>query len=133
MSTVLPMLGLDPDTEKKNLESERGTVFDPNAPKTGPLPNSGGIGEPNPGAAPKQTPGTPATPVSKPGDNKDDEDKKPANPPTPSNGPVAPNPSVKETSLQVDDFFSKSGDSQEKQKTRKITKILSQQHKDGER
>lgn len=142
MSTVLPMLGLDPDIEKKNLENERGTVFDPNAPKTGPLPNSGGVGEPNPGTLPRSMPGAPASPTSKSDNDKSDsEDKKPANPPTPSNGPVAPNPSggdvpkppIKETSLQVDDFFSKSGDSQEKQKTRKITKVLSKQHKDGER
>lgn len=41
LSTILPMLGLDPDTEKRNLERERGTVFDPNAPKTGPLPKEG--------------------------------------------------------------------------------------------
>lgn len=34
MSTILPMLNLDPETEFKNLERERGTVFDPNAPKT---------------------------------------------------------------------------------------------------
>ena len=40
MSTVLPLLNLDPETEKKNLEKERGTVFDLNAPKVGPLPNT---------------------------------------------------------------------------------------------
>lgn len=39
MKTVLPMLKLDPETEKRNLEEERGTVFDKNAPDTGPLPN----------------------------------------------------------------------------------------------
>lgn len=52
MSTILPIIGLDPETERKNLEKERGTVFDPNAPKTGPLPNTGGSGAPggaNPG------------------------------------------------------------------------------------
>ena len=43
MNTILPIIGLDPETEKSNLERERGTVFDPNAPKTGPLPgNMGG-------------------------------------------------------------------------------------------
>lgn len=42
MTTILPMIGLDPEVEKKNLEKERGTVFDPNAPKTGPLPSEGG-------------------------------------------------------------------------------------------
>ena len=40
-STIYPMLGLDPEVEKKNLERERGTVFDENAPKEGPLPNEG--------------------------------------------------------------------------------------------
>lgn len=34
MGTILPMLKLDPETEMKNLEKERGTVFDSNAPKT---------------------------------------------------------------------------------------------------
>ncbi len=41
MTTVLPLLSLDPETEKRNLERERGSVFDPDAPKTGPLPNEG--------------------------------------------------------------------------------------------
>ena len=41
MTTILPLLSLDPETEKRNLERERGTVFDPNAPKTGPLPKDG--------------------------------------------------------------------------------------------
>ena len=41
MTTVLPLLGLDAETEKRNLERERGSVFDENAPKTGPLPNEG--------------------------------------------------------------------------------------------
>ena len=36
MHTVLPILNLDPETEKKNLEIERGSVFDPNAPKSPP-------------------------------------------------------------------------------------------------
>lgn len=40
-TTVLPLLSLDPETEKRNLERERGTVFDPEAPKTGPLPADG--------------------------------------------------------------------------------------------
>ena len=40
-TTVYPMLGLDPEVEKRNLERERGTIFDPNAPKEGPLPNEG--------------------------------------------------------------------------------------------
>ena len=41
MTTVLPMLSLDPETEKRNLEKERGTVFDENVPKSGPIPNEG--------------------------------------------------------------------------------------------
>lgn len=36
--TVLNIIGLNPEVEKQNLENERGTVFDPDAPKTGPLP-----------------------------------------------------------------------------------------------
>ena len=38
--TVQTIIGLDPETERKNLTKERGTVFDPNAPKTGPELNS---------------------------------------------------------------------------------------------
>jgi hypothetical protein len=134
MSTVLPMLGLDPDTEKKNLEKERGTVFDPNAPKTGPLPNAGGVGDPNPGVMPGKPnmpgsggggglPGKPGTPL-------------PSQPPSPSNGPVINNPTTKQTGLNTDDFFTKSGDSQEKENTRRVTKIIHSssptQNKDGE-
>jgi hypothetical protein len=75
MTTVLPMLNLDPETEKRNLEKERGTVFDPNAPKTGPLPSEGGElgttpGGPAPGGdrmrlappSPEEGEGGPATP-----------------------------------------------------------------------
>ena len=115
MSTVLPMLGLDPETEKKNLEKERGTVFDPNAPKTGPLPNSGSVGEPNNGVpSRKQTPSKPDT-----------DEKAPTPPPSPNNGPVVDSPgNVKETSLDVDDFFTLSGDSQNTEKNRKITKVV---------
>lgn len=40
-TTLYPIIGLDPEVEKKNLERERGTIFDPNAPKEGPLPNEG--------------------------------------------------------------------------------------------
>ena len=36
--TVLNIIGLNPEVERKNLQDERGTVFDPDAPKTGPLP-----------------------------------------------------------------------------------------------
>lgn len=38
--TMHQIVGLDPETEKNNIEAERGTVFDQNAPKTGPLPNT---------------------------------------------------------------------------------------------
>ena len=76
MSTILPIIGLDPETEKKNLEKERGTVFDPNAPKTGPLPGNG-----NSPAQNGDRPGNPGVPT-RPG----------AQPPNPMTGPtpVAP-------------------------------------------
>lgn len=61
MTTILPMIGLDPEVEKKNLEKERGTVFDPNAPKTGPLPSEGGPLGTAPGGGP--TGGTPKPPM----------------------------------------------------------------------
>jgi hypothetical protein len=86
MQTVLPMLNLDPETEKKQLEEERGTVFDPDAPKTGPLPNQGsGSGNPKPG------------------------DKKPSTPDKSDSGGDSGGDSdtTKETSIQ--DFFSKTG------------------------
>lgn len=35
--TIQRIIGLDPETERKNLLAERGTVFDPEKPKTGPL------------------------------------------------------------------------------------------------
>lgn len=76
MSTILPIIGLDPETEKKNLEKERGTVFDPNAPKTGPLPGN----EKSPSLN-GDKPGNPGVPT-RPG----------AQPPNPITGPtpVAP-------------------------------------------
>lgn len=131
MHTVLPMLGLDATTEKNNLEVERGTVFDPNAPKTGPLPNSGsggdvpggGGGSPLPGKSPLPNPGGPSSgpggAPSSPG----------GGPPIKNEAPDTPLPSSppapkKETSLDVDDFFSKSGDSQKAQKNRKITRVI---------
>ena len=67
MTTVLPMLNLDPETEKRNLERERGSVFDTNAPKTGPLPNQGGnLGTvPSPSVGRTQSPeGMPSTPTT---------------------------------------------------------------------
>lgn len=138
MSTVLPMLGLDPQTEKNNLEKERGTVFDPNAPKTGPLPGSGGgLGEPNPGVTapkpgaptppPNKLPGTAPSAPPKPGEGNNEA-------PTPSESPK-PSPGGNEKTTSLDDFFIKSGDSTEKdQNSRKILKIHSsaQQNKPGE-
>lgn len=141
MSTVLPMLGLDPETEKKNLERERGTVFDPNAPKTGPLPNAGSVGEPNPGVVTNK-PNVPGMPQNAPG--KPEVPTSPVQPPKPTSGPVVDSPelpppppnSVKQTSVNVDDFFTKSGDSQKQDKPRKITKVIhsssQKQNKDGE-
>jgi hypothetical protein len=135
------MLGLDPDTEKTNLEKERGTVFDPNAPKTGPLPNNGasGVGEPNPGG-----PTRPGIPTSVP--NKSTTPA-PAQPPrpnipsnTPPNVPSTPPPSNnKQTSVDSNNFFTKGGDLQKTQLSnsrKKITKIIahsSKQTKDGEK
>jgi hypothetical protein len=129
MSTVLPMLGLDPEIEKKNLETERGTVFDPNAPKTGPLPNTGelpsggngggakppmpGGGPGKPGTTPPAGGGSPATPAT----------PTPAQPPKPPTD-NSPAPSTKETSLNVDDFFTKSGDSVEQVNPRKVTRVI---------
>ena len=133
MSTVLPMLGLDPDTEKKNLEVERGTVFDPNAPKTGPLPNAGNQpnsvptkGEPT---APKPKENNPAPSVPKETPSSPNAVQTPTAPPSP-----AEPKNVTQTSLD-NDFFIKSGDSQKQEHPRKITQIIhskSQQNKDGE-
>jgi hypothetical protein len=85
MHTILPMLKLDPETEMKNLEKERGTVFDSNAPKVpGGGPAAGGpsapVGGPPhppgppgvhpPASGPPGAPGhgpTPPTPPGKPG------------------------------------------------------------------
>lgn len=65
MSTILPMLKLDPETERQNLEKERGSVFDSNAPK---VPG----GAPAPGGAPRppgsETPGNPGDGPAKPGE-----------------------------------------------------------------
>ena len=146
MSTVLPMLGLDPVTEKQNLEKERGTVFDPNAPKTGPLPNSGVVGDPNPGVIPNKPniPGsgggsspnmpTPNLPSQPPKSNNGPINNGPNNGPTQNPGvPNQPSPQVKQTSVDMNDFFSKSGDSQKLENPRKIMKIInSQPPKDGE-
>lgn len=52
MHTILPMIQLDPETEMKNLEKERGTVFDSNAPKVPPGGGQGGA----PSSPPKSAP-----------------------------------------------------------------------------
>lgn len=64
MHTVLPILNLDPETERKNLEMERGSVFDPNAPKI-PIPPAGAPGGGTPGPAPSAPP---VSPGGKPSD-----------------------------------------------------------------
>lgn len=150
MTTILPMIGLDPETEKSNLEKERGTVFDPNAPKTGPLPGSGGgLGEPNPGVAPSK-PGSPLpSPNKAPGNA-------PSNPPKPSGGPMnspaspssggpkpdnptpPPSGTPKTTSVHLNDFFIKGEDSKKSEmNSRKITKVIRsdslQQNKIGDK
>lgn len=109
MSTVLPMLNIDPEIEKSNLEKERGTVFDPNAPATGPLPTQGG---------PLGT--TPNSSPSKKQDEKEDaEDKtekespKPEKPKAPPGGKANPEDfgfPAKETSLDIENFFVKQGE-----------------------
>jgi hypothetical protein len=97
MTTILPMIGLDPEVEKKNLEKERGTVFDPNAPKTGPLPSEGGPLGTAPGGGP--TGGTPKPPMpgdedGEGGEGGEGKSKVPTPPPggKPGNAPEAPTP-----------------------------------------
>ena len=50
--TCLDIIGLNPDIERKNLENERGTVFDKDAPKNGPLVGMPGYVEKGPDDAP---------------------------------------------------------------------------------
>lgn len=125
MSTILPLLNLDPEIEKKNLEKERGTVFDPNAPKTGPLPSEGGSLGTSPSNGAPHLPGnskeegdssSPKPPSPPPGGKADPKDFGfPDNAPSGpnSNGPSknAPStPNKKETSLNTRDFFVKDGE-----------------------
>lgn len=130
MNTVLPMLGLDPETEKTNLEKERGTVFDPNAPKTGPLPGNSGSGDAN-GNMPKSNPTKDVkkdTPASPPKPNSEKPPISPKNPPAPAASPTPPVPpsTEKTTNLKTNDFFEKSGDSIiDNLNSRKIMKIIS--------
>lgn len=82
MSTILPMLKLDPETERKNLEKERGSVFDSNAPKVpGGAPPGGPGGPPGaprppehngpPGPGGEHPPGgAPSSPSHAPGGDK---------------------------------------------------------------
>ena len=91
MHTILPMLNLDPETEKKNLETERGTVFDPNAPKTGAI-NPMGAGTPGgaPAGGPPSTPGMPPRPNTpgNPGTPPGAPTGTPSGPTTPGNAPA---------------------------------------------
>lgn len=110
MSTVLPMLNLDPETERKNLERERGTVFDPNAPKTGPLPNQGNSlvdGKPSGKASPAET--MPDAPPSREDVEKQKEDKE-APVPTPPNKRDKKEEPEKKTETNLKSFFVKSGE-----------------------
>ena len=90
MSTVLPMLSLDPETERRNLEKERGTVFDPNAPKTGPLPSEGGALGTTPGGSPA-TPGMSTSPPSRDEDDEEETTTRPNIPTPPPGGKGGPN------------------------------------------
>jgi hypothetical protein len=97
--TILSTIGLDPETEKKNLESERGSVFDPNAPKTGPLPSEG------PGNIPAPDSSSDSTPSDKPVDvNKEAPSKK-------------EDFSFPEKKSSVNDFFEKRAEGIEKRDT----------------
>lgn len=101
MSTVLPMINLDPDTEKKNLEIERGTVFDPNRPATGPLQNEG------------KPLGTANDTKSMPVQNNEEQKEEVSPPSPPPGGKKSPGENAnpedfgfpKKTSLDSDDFF----------------------------
>lgn len=92
MTTILPMLNLDPETERKNLEKERGTVFDSNAPKVGPGSGGPGGGSPDgatPGGPPPNPTGTPGAPEKPTGSTPVDGKGTPPMPnkPTPGGGP----------------------------------------------
>ena len=110
MTTVLPLLSLDPETEKRNLERERGSVFDENAPKTGPLPNEGKpiVNEYETGDTIRE---------NKPSREENEEENSFNRPSSPSNTPsIGNNPEdfglethdVK-TSLDLDKFFNRRG------------------------
>lgn len=117
VSTMLPILGLDPDTEKANLERERGTVFDPNAPKTGPLPGNSG----NPASSAPQN-GSPGGSTSPSIGNR------PGNQPSSLSGgqmPTSP-PSAGESSSQAsirDNRFFVTNELKDQQKPHKLMKI----------
>jgi hypothetical protein len=128
MTTVLPLIHLDPETEKRNLEKERGTVFDPNAPKTGPLPSEGDKLDTTPGGPGSSKP-TPPAPSG--GGGKENAPTPPPGgkgAPLPAGAPAKPAPSApgvpqqkgrpspkdfgfpKQTSLN--DFFTKNGEAE---------------------
>lgn len=106
MSTVLPILGLDPETEKKNLEEERGTVFDINAPKTGPLPSEGVSLDINPGTHP-----------SAPSASDGEKPKKQAPPTPPPGGKSSPEDFGFPKKQSLNDFFQKNGEQEKKVST----------------
>jgi len=102
MHTILPMLNLDPETEMKNLEKERGTVFDANAPKI-QTPSSPGNAGPSGGPGGVTPPsGGPNKPSSPPEGNSSG---KPSNAPNPNAygfpGPQGP-PNTKAPSPNAD-------------------------------
>lgn len=114
VSTMLPILGLDPETEKANLERERGTVFDPNAPKTGPLPGASG----NPAAPTSGTPGGSSTPgvVNRPAPSSSNAS------PSGATLPTQPPTGKSEASLDDNHFFV-TNELKDQQKPRKPMRI----------
>ena len=114
VSTMLPILGLDPETEKANLERERGTVFDPNAPKTGPLPGASG----NPAAPTSGTPGGSSTPgvVNRPAPSSSNTS------PSGATLPTQPPTGKSEASLDDNHFFV-TNELKDQQKPRKPMRI----------
>ena len=119
MATVLPLLNLDPDTEKKNLEKERGSVFDLNAPKVGPLPNTLPTGDGDESEGPSEgpmegpvkpttlpTPNKPGVPIKRPENKPGPEKNSPQDfgfpgGPIPQKVPIPETPAPKkETSLR---------------------------------
>lgn len=141
MSTILPMLKLDPETERKNLEGERGTVFDSNAPKVpggsapGGAPAGGGAphpptspGTPTPGGDHAPSGGDHKAPTPGGGDKPSPGKADPSSFGFPGKGPAptekapspndkapeAPAPAVGPKHSNLSDFLAKNGESDEK-------------------